>query len=47
MSQTAKRFGIEEKYTEGRTKKDWVRWGDEQTLKKTGDKIGGYRHICG
>ena len=35
----AKRFGIEEKYTEGRTQKDWVRWFDEQTLKKAGDKI--------
>ena len=39
MSQKAKRFGIEEKYTEGRTPKDWVRWGYEQTLKKADDKI--------
>ena len=39
MSQMAKRFGIEEKYTEGRTQKDWIRWCYEQTLKKAGDKI--------
>ena len=38
MSQMAKRFGIEEKYTEGRTQKDWIRWCDEQTLKKAGGR---------
>ena len=39
MSQTTKRFGIEEKYTESRTQKDCIRWCDEQTLKKADDKI--------
>ena len=33
-SQIAKRLGIEEKYTEGRTQEDWVRWCYEETRKK-------------
>lgn len=34
MREMAKRFGVEDKYTEGRTYKEWLRWGYEQTLKK-------------
>ena len=36
-SQIAKRFGIEDKYTEGRTQEDWVRWCYEETRKKHPD----------
>ena len=35
----AKRFGIEDKYTEGRTQEDWVRWCYEETRKKHPDAI--------
>lgn len=34
MTEMAKRFGLEEKFTEGRTQKEWIRWGYEQTLAK-------------
>ena len=34
MREMAKRFGVEDKYTEGRTYKEWLRWGYEQTLQK-------------
>ncbi len=34
MTQMAKRFGIEDKYTEGRTQLEWIRWGYEATAKK-------------
>ena len=34
MREMAKRFGVEDKYTEGRTYKQWLRWGYEQTVKK-------------
>ena len=33
-TQIAKRFGIEEKFTEGRTQEQWVEWCYEQTRKK-------------
>lgn len=36
-SQIAKRFGIEDKYTEGRTQEEWVRWCYEETRKKHPD----------
>jgi len=34
MREMAKRFGVEDAYTEGRTYKEWLRWGYEETLKK-------------
>ena len=34
MREMAKRFGVEEAYTEGRSYKEWLRWGYEETLKK-------------
>lgn len=34
MTQMAKRFGLEDKFTEGRTQKEWIRWGYEQTVAK-------------
>ena len=34
MTEMAKRFGLKEKFTEGRTQKEWIRWGYEQTLAK-------------
>ena len=34
MREMAKRFGVEDAYTEGRTYKEWLRWGYEKTLKK-------------
>ena len=34
MREMAKRFGVEDKYTEGRTYNEWLRWGYEQTLQK-------------
>ena len=38
-SQIAKRFGIEDKYTEGRSQEDWVRWCYEQTRAKHPDAM--------
>ena len=38
-TQIAKRFGIEDKYTEGRTQEQWVRWCYEQTQKKHPDAM--------
>lgn len=34
MREMAKRFGVEDAYTEGRTYAEWLRWGYEETLKK-------------
>ena len=38
-NQIAKRFGIEDKYTEGRTQEEWVRWCYEETRKKHPDAM--------
>ncbi len=37
MTELAKRFGVEEQFTEGRTLEDWVRWCYEETAKKRPD----------
>ena len=34
MREMAARFGVEDAYTEGRSYKEWLRWGYEETLKK-------------
>ena len=45
MTQLAKRFGIEQRYTEGRSLEDWVRWCYEQTRKARPDVFPSYEEF--